>query len=87
MHLSYDTAGVTDLTLTCLDGDGSAAVCLEADALTALYDLLRPAARSAGAITVFVEPLDGSVYLCDQGETFSAEVRGVAVPIVTAPTS
>jgi hypothetical protein len=76
---------VNDLRLRCLDGSGTAAVSLEANVITTLYDQLRPAARSGGAMTLFVEPLDGSVYLCDQDETFSAEIRGVTVP--TIPTS
>jgi hypothetical protein len=73
---------VNDLKLRCLDGSGTAAVSLEANVITTLYDQLRPTARSGGAITMFVEPLDGSVYLCDQDETFSAEVRGVTVPTI-----
>ena len=84
LHL---VAGIIDLTFPCLDGHGNAAVRLEADAFTALYDQLRPAARSVGAITVFVEPSDGSVYLCGQDETFSAEAKGETIPIVTAPPS
>ena len=79
------TAGATDLTLACLEGDGSAGVCLEASALSALYDQLRPTAKSGGAITIFVEPVDGAVYLCSQDETFSAEARGVPIPTLTTP--
>ena len=79
------STGATDLTLACVEGDGIAGVCLEASALTALYDQLRPTARSGGAITIFVEPVDGSVYLCSQDETFSAETRGVPIPALTTP--
>ena len=79
------STGATDLTLACVEGDGIAGVCLEASALTALYDQLRPTARSGGAITIFVEPVDGSVYLCSQDETFSAEARGVPIPALTTP--
>jgi hypothetical protein len=82
LHL---TAGATDLTLACVEGNGIAGVCLEASALSALYDQLRPTARSGGAITIFVEPVDGSVYLCSQDETFSAEARGVPIPTLTTP--
>jgi hypothetical protein len=82
LHLVGD---VTDLKLRCLDGSGTAAVSLEADVLSTLYDQLRPAARSAGAITIFVEPVDGSVYLCSRDETFSAEARGVPIAALTTP--
>jgi hypothetical protein len=82
LHLVGD---VTDLKLRCLDGSGTAAVSLEADVMSTLYDQLRPAARSAGAITIFVEPVDGSVYLCSQDETFSAEARGVPIAALTTP--
>ncbi|MBK9714816.1 MAG: hypothetical protein IPO81_26485 [Kouleothrix sp.] len=74
---------VTDLKLRCLDGSGTAAVSLEADVMSTLYDQLRPTARSGGAITIFVEPVDGSVYLCSQDETFSAQARGVPIPMPT----
>ena len=83
LHL---VAGTIDLTFPCLDGHGIAAVRLEADAYSALYDQLRPVVKSAGAITVFVEPSDGLVYLCGQDETFSAEAKGETIRIVTAPT-
>jgi len=79
LHLD---GGSINLSLRCLDGHGSAAVRLEPEALTALYDQVCPAARSIGAITVFIEPVDGSVYLCGQDQTFSAEARGVAIPLV-----
>ena len=79
------SAGATDLTLTCLDGSGAAAVSLEADVITTLYDQLRPAARSAGALTIFLEPWDGSVFLCSQDETFSAEARGAPILTLTTP--
>ena len=75
------TAGATNLTLACLEGNGIAGVGLEASALSVLYDQLRPTAKSGGTMTLFVEPRDGSVYLCSQDETFSAEARGV--PIAT----
>jgi hypothetical protein len=70
-----------DLKLLCLDGSGTAAVSLEADGMSTLYDQLRPAVRSAGPITLFVETTSGSVCLCSQDETFSAEAIGV--PIAT----
>ena len=76
---------VADLTLACHDGSGTAAVSLEADVIRTLYDQLRSAARSAGAITIFVETTSGSVYLCSQDETFSAEARGVAITALTTP--
>ena len=79
------STGATDLTLACLDGSGTAAVSLEADVLSTLYDQLRPAARSAGPITLFVETASGSVYLCSQDETFSAEASGVPLPTLTTP--
>jgi hypothetical protein len=79
------STGATELTLTCLDGSGAAAISLEADVITTLYDQLRPAARSAGALTIFLEPWDGSVYLCSQDETFSAEARGAPIPTLTTP--
>lgn len=74
---------VIDLKLRCLDGSGTAAVSLEADVMSTLYDQLRPAGRSAGAITIFVETTSGSVYLCSQDETFSAEARGVPIRALT----
>jgi len=77
LHLA---GGGIQLTLSCLDGHGSAAVRLEPSTVIALYDQVRPAASSIGAITVFVEGAGGSVYLCGQDETFSAEARGVAIP-------
>jgi hypothetical protein len=82
LHLVGDA---TDLKLRCLDGSGTAAVSLEADVISTLYDQLRPAARSAGAISLFVETTSGSVYLCSQDETFSAEARGVPITALTTP--
>jgi len=82
LHLVWE---VNDLKLRCLDGSGTAALSLEADVISTLYDQLRPAARSAGAITVFVETTSGSVYLCSQDETFSAEARGVPIAALTTP--
>jgi hypothetical protein len=70
---------VIDLKLRCLDGSGTAAVSLEADVMSTLYDQLRPAVRSAGPITLFVETTSESVYLCSQDETFSAEITGVPI--------
>lgn len=74
-----------DLKLRCLDGSGTAAVSLEADVLSTLYDQLRPAVRSAGPITLFVETTSGSVYLCSQDETFSAEAIGVPIAVLSIP--
>lgn len=76
----YLVGEVTDLKLRCLDGSGTAAISLEANVMSTLYDQLCPAARSMSAITVFVETTSGSVYLCSQDETFSAEARGVPIP-------
>lgn len=80
LHLAGE---VIDLQLRCLDGSGTAAVSLEANVMSTLYDQLRSAARNAGAITLFVETTSGSVYLCSQNETFSAEARGVPLPALT----
>jgi hypothetical protein len=76
-------ADTTELTIPGLDGDGAAAVQLDAVALNALYDQLRPAAKTAGVIAIFIEPADGQVILDGRGETtFSAITQGTPVPIV-----
>jgi hypothetical protein len=79
LHL---VAGTLTLSFACLDGDGAAAIRLEHDAFSALYEQLRRVARSAGALNLFVEASDGLLFLCDQGDTdFNAEVRGQTIPI------
>jgi hypothetical protein len=76
-------ADTTELTLPGLDGDGAAAVQLDAVALNALYDQLRPAAKTAGVIAIFIEPSDGQVILDGRGEiTFSVITQGTPIPIV-----
>ena len=70
-------AGTTDLTIPYLDGNAAAAVQLDAEAIAALYDQLRPVAKTAGVITLFLEASDGTVLLDGQGDTsFSATAQG-----------
>ena len=76
LHL---VGSITDLTLGCLDGSGTAAVSLETTVLRTLYDQLCLATTSADILTLFVESLDGSVYVCSQGEAFSAEASGTPI--------
>jgi hypothetical protein len=81
-------AGMMTLSFPCLDGDGTAAIRLEHAALSALYEQLRPVARSAGVLNLFVEPSDGLLFLCDQGNTdFSATASGQAITIAANPAS
>ena len=81
LHLN---AGPTDLTIPGVDGDAAAAALLDAESFTALYEQLRPAAKTAGVIAIFVEA-DGTVILDGRGETkFSAVVQGT--PIATVDT-
>jgi hypothetical protein len=76
-------AGAMDLSLPGLDGSDACSVCLEADAVVALYEQLRPAVKSAGMLTIFAAT-DGSVILNSQDTDFSATAQGVALPIPAA---
>jgi hypothetical protein len=79
-------ADTTELTLPGLDGDGAAAVQLDAVACLTLYEQLRPAAKTAGVIAIFIEPADGQVILDGRGETrFSVVAQGT--PVLVAPTT
>jgi len=70
-------AGITDLTFACLDGNAAAAVQLDGEAITALYDQLRPVAKTAGVLALFIEASDGTVLLDGRGDTsFSATAQG-----------
>jgi hypothetical protein len=81
LHLS---AAPTELTIPGLDGDGAAAVQLDAAAYLALYEQLRPVARTAGVLAIFIVPSDGQVILDGRGETrFSAVAQGT--PATEAP--
>ncbi len=73
-------AGAIDLSIPGLGGDGHCAVRLEADAFAALYEQLRLAVKSAGALTIFVAT-DGSIVFDSQETGFSASAQGAALPI------
>ncbi len=72
------SAGPIDLIIPCRDGDGTAAVRLEHATVTALYDQLRPDARCAGLLNLFVEPSDGSLFVCGEAG-FAAEASGTVL--------
>jgi hypothetical protein len=84
LHLIADTV---DLTVPGSDGDGSAAIRLEHAALAALYEQLRPVAKIAGTLHVFVEPSDGAIVLCGHGDdAFTATAEGEPIPSAPTPT-
>jgi len=85
LHLIADAI---ELTLPGADGDGSAAIRLEHTVLAALYEQLRPIAKTAGALHVFVEPSDRAIVLCGHGDdAFTATAQGEPIPIASATTS
>lgn len=76
------SAGPVDLTIPCRDGEGVAAIRLDCDAVTTLYEQLRPDATRVGTLNLFVEPSDGSLFLCGAGDSaFAAEASGTTIPI------
>ncbi len=75
-------AGATDLSLPCLDGSDVYSVRLEADALAAVYEQLRPAVKSMRTLTIFAAT-DGSLIFHSQDTDFSATAQGTALPIPT----
>jgi len=79
-------AGAIDLAIPGLDGGASCAVRLETDAFAALYEQLRPAVKSAGALTIFVAT-DGSLVFDSQETGFSASAHGTYLPILAPSTS
>jgi hypothetical protein len=84
LHLIANTV---NLTVPGSDGDGSAAIRLEQAALAALYEQLRPIAKTAGTLHVFVEPSDRTIVLCGHGDDeFAATAQGEPLPIAPTPT-
>jgi hypothetical protein len=84
LHL---TADAISLTLPGSDGDGSAAIRLEHAALAVLYEQLRPVAKTAGTLHVFVEPSDRAIVLCGHGDdAFTATLEGEPIPLAPTPT-
>jgi hypothetical protein len=80
-------ADAVDLTVPGSDGDGSAAIRLEHAALAALYEQLRPIAKTAGTLHVFVEPSDRAIVLCGHGDdAFTATAHGEPIPLAPTPT-
>jgi hypothetical protein len=84
LHLIADAI---ELTVPGSDGDGSAAIRLEHRALAALYEQLRPIAKTAGVLNLFVEPSDRALVLCGHGDdAFTATLEGEPLPSAPTPT-
>jgi hypothetical protein len=76
-------AGVTQLVIPGLEGAACAATQLDQEAFSSLYEQLRPVAKTAGVLALFIED-DGTLILGGRTEThFSIIVQGM--PIAETP--
>jgi len=71
-------SGAIDLTLPGLDGSDSCSIQLSAEALSALYQELRPITRSLGLLTLFAAQ-DGSLIIASPDTDFSVTAQGTAL--------
>jgi hypothetical protein len=79
------TAGALSLTFPCADGGGCATLAVDPADVATLYDQLRPVAKQIATLTVFIDPADHTIAVCDSDSDLSITIHGKDIHAPPAP--